>query len=322
MRESLLSQHADDNALPLFVLQGATASGKSDVALALASMLPIEIISADSRQVYRYLDIGTAKPTHDELAAVPHHLVDIINPDEAFSAGTFAEQARLLIPEVYARKAIPVVVGGTGLYIQALCGQLFQEPEQADYSAQRIALQQRLEQEGKDALYAELERVDPVSALKYADKNPRRVLRALEYYSVHKMPLSQAHAELNRSSNLNVTYFAVHRERSELYERINQRSTRMWEQGLPQETQAVLHMGYTPELNALNTVGYKEAIAFIHGDISAERGIELTAQNTRRYAKRQLTWLRNNGIDYHYLHGTTVAMAVEMKVKIEQRLRL
>lgn len=289
---------------------GATASGKTATSLELAFLLglhndfafPIEIISADSRQVYRYLTIGTAKPSAEDLRVAPHHFINEKNPDERFSAGDFGEEAVKRLIEIRQRGKLPVIVGGAGLYVQALTDGFFDETagvsNGADYEAalqqERKRLQAEYETRGIEPLVAELFQRDSASAEKYSDRNPRRILRALEYSRVTGESFSNAHKISHVGREFSTRFFGVHLEREELYKRINARAQAMFEDGLLEETASVLAMGYSPECNSLNTVGYKEAIAFQRGEISLARAIELTQQNTRHYAKRQLTWFRRD----------------------------
>ena len=278
----------------VIVILGPTASGKTDVSIELSKFIECEIISADSRQIYRYLDIGTAKPTINELNKVKHHFIDILNPDEYFSAGLFGKMGEAVIDELFNKNKIPVIAGGSGLYIKALCEGLFAEDKIDDTNEIRKILNNRLQSEGIENLYDELVKADYESALLYSDKNPRRILRALEYYHLTGLPLSKAHKEKCDKKNFTALYFGIRFEREILYDRINKRSEFMWEDGLVDETIKVIEMGYSQELNSLNTVGYKECLSYLKGDITRIRAIELTKQNTRRYAKRQMTWFRKN----------------------------
>ncbi|MEI6089869.1 MAG: tRNA (adenosine(37)-N6)-dimethylallyltransferase MiaA [bacterium] len=293
----------------VIVIGGPTASGKTEVSLELANLMSVEIISADSRQVFKYLDIGTAKPNKEELSAVKHHLIDFLEPDEYYSAGVFGDDAERIISEIYARNAIPLVVGGSGLYIDSLCFGLCEDDSNANDNrfGIREKLNQRLIDFGKDKLYEELMEVDPVSAQKYADRNPMRIIRALEYFEIHKTPLSTAHRTLT-NRNIEPYFFDIAHEREKLYDRINYRSEIMWESGLVEETQRVLDMGFPPTLNSLNTVGYKECIAYLKGDMSKSTAIEEMKKNTRRYAKRQTTWFKRYENMVH-LSGTPTEMA-------------
>lgn len=276
----------------VIVITGPTGSGKTDLALKLADMADIEIVSADSRQIYKYLSIGTAKPKQDELDKVNHHLIDCLNPDEDFSAGKFAVSANEIINNIISKGKIPVIVGGTGFYIKALFEGLSEiddtDNEQADEI--RSKLNQDLQEKGRDYIYTQLVTIDMESAAKYSDKNPRRLIRALEYYLLNGRKFSETFGTEN-PSDLIPQYYVLNPPRQELYKRINDRTELMYRTGLIKETADVIEMGYMPTLNSLNTVGYKECISMIFGEISLERAIELTKQNTRRYAKRQVTWL-------------------------------
>jgi tRNA dimethylallyltransferase len=291
------------------VLLSPTASGKSSLALFIAQYIDSEIISTDSRQIYKYLDIGTAKPSHEELALVPHHFIDILDPDEYYSAGIFGDQAYLVLSKILENNKIPIVAGGSGLYVKALCEGLFHENYESET---RVAIREKLnlqfENEGIDNLYADLEKYDPQSAKLYADKNPRRVIRALEYYYSNGKLLSEAQAQSAKSrEGFEPVYFCIDHQRAELYDKINQRCEQMWDNGLVEETEKVLKMGFSPELNSLNTVGYKEAIAFIQGKMNKSEALEKMKQSTRNYAKRQMTWIR--GVkNVLYINGTNQQM--------------
>ncbi|MFW5662151.1 MAG: tRNA (adenosine(37)-N6)-dimethylallyltransferase MiaA [Bacteroidota bacterium] len=275
----------------IIVITGPTASGKTSLAVSLAGHMDIEVISADSRQIYRYLDIGTAKPTEEELSAVKHHFIDILDPDENYSAGRFGEEAYNSFIKIKETGKLPVVVGGSGLYIKALCEGLFDESGPPCPEIRKM-LEERLANEGIDAMYTELEGIDPKSAILFEDKNPRRILRALEYYIINNEPISEAHESSRRKRNLKPLYIGLNFERDDLYERINLRVDKMWQEGIIGETKRVLEMGYSPALNSLNTVGYKEVISRLKNEISEEEALRLIKRNTRRYAKRQLTWFR------------------------------
>lgn len=305
-------------AAPVVIaLAGPTASGKTALAGAVAALLPVEVISADSRQIYRHLTIGTAKPSADLLRDIPHHFIDIIDPDETYSAGRFATEAAPVVQDILKRGRVPLVVGGSGLYIQALCEGFFREESGIDVLPHRQHLEARLQSEGADVLYDELQRVDPVSAARYSDRNPRRLLRALEFFYATGRPLSAAHAEQQEQRSFRTLYFAPGHDRQELYRRIDARTVAMFADGIVEETAAVLAMGYTPDLNSLNTVGYKECVALLRGDISREEALRLTQQNTRRYAKRQLTWFRRNETIRWQDNSSTSAETFAKEIKNE-----
>lgn len=278
------------NLPKVLVIVGPTASGKTLLALQIAQSIPAEIISADSRQVYRHLDIGTAKPSRTELLQVPHHCIDIREPNEKFNAGDFQTLGRKIIDEILLRKKLPIVCGGTGLYVQALIDGFFEQPE---FSGKiRAELERRIESEGKEALYRELQRVDPASAATMDASKHRRVIRALEVYYETGIPISQFHANHQKDELYDATWIGLRWERSMLYQRINDRVERMFADGFLDEVKQLQAMGFDDRVQALQTVGYKEAFQYLRGEISYERMIELMKQNTRRFAKRQMTWFR------------------------------
>ncbi|MBM2813315.1 MAG: miaA [Ignavibacteria bacterium] len=297
--------------IKIIIVCGPTASGKTAVCTKLAELLPIEIISADSRQIYRLLDIGTAKPTAEELRAAPYHFINILNPDEDYSAGRFGNDAAGVVREIHARGRIPVVCGGSGLYIKALCEGLFNE---GDFDSEekkevRESLEKRLLTDGIEQLYDELKLCDPISANLYEDKNPRRVIRALLHYNLTGRALSESHKNSNPVANpFDVVYYGINIERDALYAKINRRAEDMWRNGLLDEVRNVLSLGYSPTFNSLNTVGYKEAIAYLNGFCSESEALELMQRNTRRYAKRQMTWFSRNE-KIRWLEGSLEEMA-------------
>jgi tRNA dimethylallyltransferase len=293
----------------IIVITGPTASGKTAVSVELSKILDIEIISADSRQIYKYLDIGTAKPSREEQLAAKHHFIDILKPDEYYSAGLFGEQSEKRILHILKQKKLPVVVGGSGLYIKALFEGLFKEDTIDIDKRQKVRteLEERLSNDGLEKLYDELCRKDPISAKKFPDMNPRRVIRALEHYILTGQALSLSHKNAAKSAKFNPLYFSIHFERKELYDRINLRTELMWKSGLIEEVQNIIDMGYSVNSNSLNTVGYKEAIKYINGELTENVAIELIKKNTRNYAKRQLTWFRDMNIKQ--LKGSNIEMA-------------
>jgi len=284
---------------------GATASGKTAVSLELSQKIPSEIISADSRQIYRYLDIGTAKPTVDERTQCTHHFIDICNPDEPYSAGLFAEQASRVVENIIGRENIPLIVGGSGLYVQALCEGISTE-ESIDFSAARIKTKQLYDELGRERFYDYVMTIDKESACKYDDKNPQRLIRTAEYYIATGKKFSDFHKIPKTVPNFKTLYFGIHHEREELYNTINKRCEFMWNNGIFEETEKVLSMGYNQIIQSLNTVGYKEVIAVMNGKYKSDDGLELMKQSTRRYAKRQLTWCRNQ-TNIMWLEPTTAA---------------
>ncbi|MCV0403487.1 MAG: tRNA (adenosine(37)-N6)-dimethylallyltransferase MiaA [Chloroflexi bacterium] len=274
---------------PIIGVVGPTASGKTDLALALARRWPVEILVADSRQVYRGMDIGTAKPDAAARRAVPHHLLDLVDPDEPFSVAQWVATARQTIGEVAARGRIPLLVGGTGLYVSALL-------DGHDYASQswapevRATLTRELEVSGLEPLVARLERLDPEGAALVDLRNPRRVLRALERAEAGSGGAEpRATPYPGRSALL-----GIGRPRDELYRRIDARARALFDGGLLDEVRALLDAGHGPELRPMTGHGYGEAIRHLVGEWSLEQAIEVTARRTRQYAKRQLTWFRRD----------------------------
>jgi tRNA dimethylallyltransferase len=306
----------------ILAITGPTASGKTALSLALADILGLraEIICADSRQVYKLLDKATAKPNAQERAFVPHHLIDIRMPDEYYSAGDFARDATPLVYSVLEKGKLPIITGGSGLYVQALCEGFFDEQAAGLQEKQnmplRAHLQARLDQEGRESLYNELEQKDPQSALLYSDMNPRRILRALEYIYATGYPFSQHIKEYTVKPAFTTVYTAIDMPRPRLYERINQRAVQMWQDGLIQETAALLQQGYSPDLNSLNTVGYKQALNMLLHGLPEQKALNDMQQATRNYAKRQITW--NNRIhDLLLLQGNTYQMAQQLADRLK-----
>ncbi len=275
-------------------LVGPTAIGKTSLALRLSNVLPIEIISADSRQIYRYMDVGTAKPSQEERERVPHHFIDICNPDEYYSAGQFAKDACNTIDQIFAKNKLPFIVGGSGLYIKALCEGIFDEDFTPEEKAKALKIRKELSFLSKETLYSKLLEVDPETAKLYPDKNQVRLIRALEFYFLKGVPISFYRKTFHRLPNFKTIYLGLTCSREKLYSKIEQRVDIMWNMGLVNEVQHLLDMGYNPKLSSLNTVGYKETIAFLCGRLSEIQTIELIKRNTRRYAKRQMTWFNKN----------------------------
>jgi tRNA dimethylallyltransferase len=273
------------------VIVGPTASGKTGVALRLAEILGGEIISADSRQIYRYLDVGTAKPTTAQRKQVRHHFIDDLTPDAEFSAGRFGELGRRAVDQIFARGRLPIIAGGSGLYIRSLIDGLFEGPG-ADQEF-RDALEERIRHGGLPGLLEELRRLDPATASRIDPTKPRRVVRALEVIHATGRSLS-SHQAAKVELNFVPVLFGLLWERKELYRRIDIRCDRMVSEGLLEEAAALERRGYTVSLNALNTVGYKEAFAVLRGELPPVELLAEFRKNSRRYAKRQMTWFRRD----------------------------
>jgi len=269
---------------------GPTASGKTEISIFVAKQLQAEIISADSRQLYRGLRLGSSQPTLEQRHQIPHHFIDGVEPDVNFSAGEFGRQARAKIQELLDRGVTPLVVGGSGLYISALADDFFTGPS-ADPQI-REQLKARAAAEGVSALYQELQRVDPSAAAKILLSDYRRIERALEIYYVTGVPISQLRRQKANPPPYSPVLVGLEWPRKELYERINQRCLQMLEDGLIEEVKELI---FTKRLdpsrcNALNSVGYAEVIQHLQGKIDYAEMVRLFQRNTRRFAKRQISW--------------------------------
>ena len=279
------------NKRKVLIIVGATASGKSKVGFGIAKIINAEIISADSRQAYKYMDIGTAKPSKAELSEIKHDFIDELLPNQNYNAGEYGKDARERIEEIFQKGINPIVVGGSGLYIQALVDGFFSGPP-ADEEI-RSELSKRLETEGAEVLLAELRRVDHKSADKMLPTNTRRIIRALEVYKITGSPISELHQE-NIAPNFKPIIVGLSWERKILYDRINKRVEWMFENGLLFEVKKLLEKGYTSDLNSLQTVGYQEVFKYFDGKLTYEEMLHLIKQNSRHYGKRQLTWFRKD----------------------------
>jgi len=275
----------------LVIITGPTATGKTALAVALASRYGAEIVSADSRQVYRYLDIGTAKPTPAQQTAIPHHLLDVVNPDERFDGARFRTLALAAIQDALRRGKRLLVVGGTGLYLRALTRGLFTGPP-AD-PALRAQLHEQEQSEGRGFLHRWLASVDPQAAARLHPNDTVRLIRALEVFLLSGAPLSQWQCEHGfRERFFSTLTIGLVMERETLACRIEQRCRQMVRDGLVEEVRRVWELGYGPELSPLQTIGYAQIGAMLHGRCGLEDAITQMAQATRRLAKRQLTWFR------------------------------
>jgi tRNA dimethylallyltransferase len=277
----------------IIVICGPTASGKSKLALKLGEKFKAEIVSADSMQLYRHLDIGTAKPTKAERLRVAHHMIDHIEPDEPYSAAQYRVEASDAIEQIGHRLNNIIVCGGTGLYIRVLTRGIFEGPERDP--KYRKALEEECYERGLEFLHARLEEVDPVSAKKIHPNTKVRIIRALEVFHASGIPISEFHAEhAFAESPYNPLLLYIDRPREELYTRINKRTEQMLKDGLLDETRTLIgELGYNQELKPLGALGYKEMLGVINNEYSMEEATELLKKNTRNYAKRQITWFNN-----------------------------
>lgn len=274
------------------VIVGATATGKSDVAFELAKVLGTDIISADSRQFFCEMNIGTAKPHEHWLNRIKHHFVNHLSIVEEFNVYQFRKEARIVLETLFNRNKVPIIVGGSGLYVRALVQGII-EHEAIDEKIQSDLLAKK-NSKGKEFLYEELQRVDPKSAATMLPQNWKRVIRALEVFYQTGKPISQHFEEQELESNIDFLQFGLNWERAKLYERINLRVDKMIEDGLVEEVKSLQKKFPNYNLNALNTVGYKEIFSYLKNEIELEEAIRLVKRNSRHYAKRQLTWFKKD----------------------------
>ena len=275
----------------VLVILGPTCVGKTQLSLKLADILKGEIVSFDSRQIYKLMDIGTAKPTEEERRRVPHHLIDLVYPDEKFTAADYGKQAREVIRQATKRGKTPIAVGGSGLYLKALIQGFFEGP-QADEDIRR-RLEGEAQQFGGPHLFKRLKEVDPLAAEKIHPRNLVRIIRALEVYELTGKPISTWQREGNYEPfHMSFVKIGLDIERARLYERIDRRVERMISAGLQSEVEALRARGYAPSLRALKTVGYRELFDHLEGRSDLAEAVEKIKLNTRHYAKRQLTWFR------------------------------
>ncbi len=282
--------------IPVIIIQGPTAVGKSALALKLAEELNSEIISADSRQVYKLLNIGTAKPSQEEQEKIKHHLIDIVYPNQEYSAGDFAKDALQIIKHLNKQKKMPIIVGGTGFYIKSLVEGIFDAPQIPPEI--RVNLKQTAIEKGSEFLYKRLKKIDPESAERIDPNDLNRISRALEVYEATGKTITQ-HWQQQPSGKKIIQAFNIFisDDRNALYERINKRVDSILEKGLLQEMNKLLKMGYGENDPGMNTVGYKELFPFFSKEKKLEDCIEEIKKHTRNYAKRQFTWFRKIDFD-------------------------
>lgn len=277
---------------PLIILTGPTAVGKTKLSIALAKAVNGEIISADSMQVYKYMDIGSAKIMPEEMCGVKHYLIDALMPEDEFNIVVFQKMAKEALEEIYANGQIPIIAGGTGFYIQALLYDIDFENQDTN-EAYRAELEQIAKEQGNEVLHNQLKEVDPVSAEKIHANNVKRVIRALEFYHLTGKPISEHNeAEHQKESPYNFAYFVLTDERENLYKRIDMRVDIMLENGLLNEVQKLKDMGYHRDMVSMQGLGYKEILDYFDGKCTLEEAIYILKRETRHFAKRQLTWFR------------------------------
>lgn len=277
---------------PLIILAGPTAVGKTALSVRLAKAAGAEIISADSMQVYKGMDIGSAKIRPEETEGVPHYLVDVLEPEEEFNVVRFQQMALEAAEKIYARGRIPLIVGGTGFYIQALLYDIDFTENDGD-TAIRRSLEQTAAEKGGEYLHELLQKADPEAALQIHPNNVKRIIRALEFYQQTGKKISEHNQqERAKESPYNFAYFVLNDERSRLYERIDRRVDLMMEQGLLDEVRSLKERGVKKESTAMQGLGYKELYSFLDGEISLEEAVRIIKRDTRHFAKRQITWFK------------------------------
>lgn len=277
---------------PLIILTGPTAAGKTKLSIALAKTVNGEIISADSMQVYQYMDIGSAKIKKEEMQGVPHYLIDVLKPEEEFHVVRFQEMAKQAMEEIYAKGKIPILTGGTGFYIQAVVKDI-DFSENTEKSEIRSRLEQLAKDKGREYLHQKLLEVDPDSAQKIHANNVKRVIRALEYYELTGEKISlHNEREAAKESPYCYAYFVLNDLREKLYQRIDARVDEMLKEGLVQEVEKLSRMGYTRNLVSMQGLGYKEILAYLEGECSLEEAVYILKRDTRHFAKRQITWFK------------------------------
>ena len=292
---------------PLIILTGPTAVGKTKLSIELAKAVNGEIISADSMQVYKHMDIGSAKIKKEEMCGVPHHLIDVLEPDEEFHVVRFQEMAKRAMEEIYAKGKVPILAGGTGFYIQAVVKDIDFSKE-TEKSPVREELEKLAEEKGCEYLHERLQQVDPKSAEKIHANNVKRVIRALEYFELTGKPISlHNEEEAAKESPYNVAYFVLNDVRERLYERIDARVDAMLQEGLVEEVSGLAKKGYTKDMVSMQGLGYKEILSYLDGSYTLDEAVYILKRDTRHFAKRQLTWFKRekdviwvNKQDFHY----------------------
>lgn len=282
----------DTEKKPLIILTGPTAVGKTKTSIGLAKAIGGEIISADSMQVYRHMDIGSAKITKEEMADVPHYLIDVLEPEEEFHVVRFQQMAKAAMADIYSRGKIPIIVGGTGFYIQALLYDIDFTENEGD-SVYREKLEALAKEKGAAYLHGQLAMVDPKSAEEIHANNIKRVIRALEFYHQTGQKISEHNErERQKESPYQFCYFVLNDRRECLYERIDQRVDQMIRNGLVQEVQTLKERGCTKQMVSMQGLGYKEIFSYLEGGCSLEEAVYIIKRDTRHFAKRQLTWFK------------------------------
>ncbi len=279
--------------IPLLVITGPTAAGKTELGIKLAEMISGEIVSADSRQVYRFMDIGTAKPSMDERRKIPHHMIDVVSPDEEFTVADYVKGAGKAIIEISNKGKMPVMVGGTGLYVRAVVDGIFDGPG-SDTEIRR-QLEEEAKKKGVSYLHERLGKIDPDASLRIHPNDRRRIIRALEIYEITGYPISRLQKDgRKRKQEYSPKMFGINRSREELYRRIDERVENIFRTGFVEEVKMLMNMGYGENLISMEALGYREVIRFLNGKMDLEKTKSKIKKDTRNYAKRQLTWFRKD----------------------------
>ena len=277
----------------MIVIAGPTAVGKTRISLELAEKLGGEIVSADSRQVYRFMDIGTAKPSPEDMRRIPHHMIDVVNPDEEYTVADYGRSAHAAIKSILERGKIPIMVGGSGLYIRAVIDGIFPGP--GSDKKIRENLEKEAEINGLSSLYDRLCKVDPAASSRIHPNDKRRIIRALEIYEITGKPISLLQEKgKKKEASCNTVMIGLNRPREELYGRIEEKVEEIFRQGFVEEVKALLDKGYEENLISMEALGYREVIKFLKGEIGLEPAKRKVKQNTCHYAKRQLIWFRKD----------------------------
>ncbi len=311
------------NKKKLVVLTGPTAVGKTELSIELAKRINGSIISADSIQIYKYMDIGSAKITKEEMQGVKHYLIDELYPDEEFNIYKFKKMAESAMEEIYAEGKIPIITGGTGFYIQSLLYDVDFDDNDNDYTY-RNELEKLAEEKGNEFLHNMLKEIDEKAAESIHMNNSKRVIRALEFYHQTGKKISERNEEQReKESPYDFRYFVLNRDREELYDRINRRIDIMLENGLVEEVKGLLEKGYGRNLVSMQGLGYKEIAAYLEGEISLEEAVYILKRDTRHFAKRQLTWFRRESdviwLDYEVYHNDIMSMLGVMIKQINKK---
>jgi tRNA dimethylallyltransferase len=315
------SSCSDAARLPLVAIVGATGSGKSSLALDLAEKFEGEIVNCDSLQIYRYFDVGTAKLPPGERRGIPHHLIDILDPDEIFTAGAYARRAREIVQAISARGRLPIIAGGTGFYLRALLSGLFSGPERDQSLRDRLSVRERRR---PGSLHRLLARFDPQIARRVHPNDTPKVTRALEVCLLARQPISELYAAGRHAlEGYRTLKLGIWPDRDALYQRLDRRCEQMFEGGLADEVRGILARGFPPGCKPFESHGYKQVLQQLNGELSPKEALFYAQRNTRRYAKRQMTWFRQEpGVEWLHGFGEDAAVTREAVQRVRNFLTL